>query len=52
MSDDAQKRAMLLASVGMAELGYVNDLNMRRALDNVVVTLNMLVDKLRANFDE
>ena len=52
VTSDAQKKAMLLASVGMAALGYVHDLNMPTALDDNGITFNSLVDQLRTHYGE
>ena len=50
VTDDAQRKAMLLASVGMTALGYVHDLNMPTGLDDVNVTFASLIDQLRAHY--
>lgn len=41
---------MLLASVGMTALGYLNDLNQPTSLDDVEITHDTLVKQLRGHY--
>ena len=52
VTTEEQKKAMLLACVGMTALGYVHDLNMPLALDDAGVTFTSLLDQLRAHYGE
>lgn len=52
VTNDAHKKAMLLACVGTTALGYVHKLNMPRELDDAQVTFKSLVDQLRAHYGE
>ena len=50
VTDDKQKRALLLASIGMNALSYVRDLNQPTALNDNSITYTKLVEQLRAHF--
>lgn len=50
--DEGQQKAMLLASIGMAALGYVHDMNMPTALTDAGITVKKLLEQLRAHYGE
>ena len=50
VTEDKQKRALLLASIGMSALSYVRDLNQTTALNDNSITYTKLIEQLRAHY--